>query len=140
MPEKPSKYHKQSPKGEWHWDPAHEELTSTSTFTTKLGRYCSYCLHPVYPIKAGLRRGGKNHFVTGTTCICHGAESERDYHHEYRILILQHQMEEKALKDRYRPALQMNDIKKRQLELDHEIKSLERHGTHQTSTYFDKKV
>jgi len=142
--ERPSKYHTSSFIGKgikganengysYHWDSAHPELEPTSTFNLGCSHYCSYCCKPAYPIQEGLRRDlyvfvdfyDRDFTVTGHTCICEGAEKEKELRKKLEEMEKKHKQEKYELEKEYKDVLKHD--KRGRLELKHkkELKDLE---------------
>ena len=142
--ESPSKYHRYSFVGKgikganengysYHWDSTHLELEPTSTFALGCSNYCSYCCQSAYPIQKGLR-SDLNPFVgfynrdfstTGYTCICEGAEKEKELRKKLIEMEKKHKREKYELEKEYKDILKHD--KRGRLELKHkkELKELE---------------
>lgn len=124
--ERPSKYHRSGYVGEgvegadkngfkYSWDSSHEDLTNTKTVQIGSTDVCVYCAGRAYPIQAGLRESRRRHILTsyenrdysttGYTCICDGAEAEREYTKELKEIerAAKQALEEKkeALKEKF---------------------------------------
>ncbi|WP_211750291.1 hypothetical protein [Paenibacillus sp. Marseille-Q4541] len=117
-----------------HWNSADPDLEPTETFSLGYGnKFCVYCCSQSYPIQAGLRSGAyrdynseRDYTITGYTCTCEGAESEKLLRQELEELKVKQQSEELELKNKYSKLLKHN--KRKHLEMKHayEMKELER--------------
>jgi hypothetical protein len=154
--EQPSKYHKLSYVGKgldganengyrYSWESDHPELEPTSTFALSYTQhYCSYCCSEAYPIQAGLRSdlyghvdfNKRNFDVTGYTCICEGAEKEKELRYKLNELKKKHEQEEYELKKEYKPFLKVDKKRRLELQYKNDLKNLE---WNEDSFSFDKR-
>ncbi len=138
--DRPSKYHdrvfvgtSRTPSGyDWSWNSSHPELEPTETFALGCQHYCSYCCQKAYPIQAGLRDTRFDYYdrdftVTGYTCICEGAEKEKELRRELEELKSKHQKEEWELKSKYSDVLRHDKKTRLKMQYDYDLKELERH-------------
>ena len=148
----PSKYHERVYIGKgidgadergyrYSWNTSHPDLTVTKTESICSTEYCVYCCKPAHCIQAGLRKPkdysfhsmmrSLNYDVTGYTCICKGAEAEREYNNAVEELKERLEIEnnEKSnqLYQKFSKKMKTNPLKLLRLKHKEEIKSLKLH-------------
>jgi hypothetical protein len=141
--EAPSKYHtreyvgvsEENPSGyKYFWNSIHPDLEPTETFLVGYERFCIYCCNKPYSIQANLREGRRSgnfinsqpweYEITGYTCICEGAEAEKEFLKKLEELRNEHLQQIEQLEDDYRIRLKENTDKRIQLEADYSRKTL----------------
>ncbi|GAB6989456.1 hypothetical protein [Paenibacillus pini] len=126
------------------WNSGDPELEPTEIFSFGYSdKYCVYCCSQAYPIQAGLRSGAYRDYdgerdctITGYTCTCEGAESEKLLRRELDELKSKHQNEERELKNKHSKLLKHNRRKYLEMKHAYEMKELER----EESWYGESKI
>ena len=77
-----------NPEGYKVFDPAHHQLTNTTTIQLENDHYCAYCLNKAKEVQGNyLKSFQEDDTVTGYTCVCQQAINERTYNVEYQTLL-----------------------------------------------------